>query len=336
MIFTIVSVNANDSRVINGGTVQIIDNKNTNIQIINEEIVIKFFKEYFTVNVDYIYRNYGDTETVLIGFPIRASVQEYDIANVKIDSFEHVLNGVKIESYDEKTEQNKDGFYYDIKKWYLRKMLFPGNADSYSSVSYKSTYSHAGFSTFSQYILGSASSWKGNISNFKLKLVVSNEVMITNCSIAEFNNLNAPKKFHAIKNGFEFILNDFQIKNDDYINIGIQEYQPMKGYSNEFGDFNEGWMWDKFTIYRSSPDEILLYTKDQLQLFINTFYAIHGYDFKKKELKEYFESNPNIFSETKNKKYVVNQNFNDTQFNEIEKKNIEYLRKLLKVLYPDT
>ena len=79
------------------------------------------------------------------------------------------------------------------------------------------------------------------------------------------------------------------------------------------------------------PTEIQLYTKNQIRLFINFFSALHGYDFKNPLYKEYF-SKLESFEDKDNTKYEVNPNFNESVFNEIERKNVNYLLKLEKMI----
>ena len=59
--------------------------------------------------------------------------------------------------------------------------------------------------------------------------------------------------------------------------------------------------------------------KAQLRLMRNAVYAIHGYDFKSQDLKEYFSG----FSW-----YKPNPNFSESDFTEIERKNIELIRQM--------
>jgi len=60
-----------------------------------------------------------------------------------------------------------------------------------------------------------------------------------------------------------------------------------------------------------------------LRVLRNTIFALHGYKFKNKDLKEYFE----------NKSwYKPVENFNPKEFNEIEKRNINYFKEFEKIV----
>lgn len=67
--------------------------------------------------------------------------------------------------------------------------------------------------------------------------------------------------------------------------------------------------------------DLIFMTPYQLSILRNGFYACHGYDFKNKEFKEIYK---NPFTG----KYQVNPNFSESDFNEIERKNIELIREI--------
>ena len=66
----------------------------------------------------------------------------------------------------------------------------------------------------------------------------------------------------------------------------------------------------------------------QLSILRNAFYALHGYNFKNNELKEFFFNNLDGYSE------LVKKGFDEKSFNEIEKKNIELIRELENIKEP--
>lgn len=65
--------------------------------------------------------------------------------------------------------------------------------------------------------------------------------------------------------------------------------------------------------------ELFYLSNNQLRLLRNAFYAIHGYYFKSQDLQNYF---------TKFMWYKVNPNFSESDFNEIERKNIALIREM--------
>ena len=84
---------------------------------------------------------------------------------------------------------------------------------------------------------------------------------------------------------------------------------------------------DKSIINKS---KLFFLSKNQLETLRNSFYAIHGYAFKNQKWKDFFS---NIFINNE-KKYVINPNFSESDFNDIEKKNIEHIRELENIKEP--
>ena len=70
--------------------------------------------------------------------------------------------------------------------------------------------------------------------------------------------------------------------------------------------------------------------KECLEILRNSFYAIHGYDFKNQKWKDYFSE----MYEKNDSKYIINPNFSESDFNEIERKNIALIRKMENMIKP--
>lgn len=73
-----------------------------------------------------------------------------------------------------------------------------------------------------------------------------------------------------------------------------------------------------------SKSDLFTLSKRQLSILRNSFYAKHGYNFKNKEVREYFEAN----CRHQGVEYKVNPNFSESDFNEIERKNIALIREM--------
>lgn len=71
--------------------------------------------------------------------------------------------------------------------------------------------------------------------------------------------------------------------------------------------------------------EIFYLTNNQLSFLRNSFYAMHGYDFKNQTYKSFFSNY---------KWYKVSPNFSESDFNEIEKKNIAIIKELENIKEP--
>lgn len=79
------------------------------------------------------------------------------------------------------------------------------------------------------------------------------------------------------------------------------------------------------------PKEFLFFlTRQEMSVLRNAFYAAHGYGFKNKEIREYFEDN----CKAQGVEYKVNPNFSESDFNEAEKANIELIRQMENMTEP--
>ncbi len=111
-----------------------------------------------------------------------------------------------------------------------------------------------------------------------------------------------------------------------HISIGtFIDYAYMTGFSFKFyNSINSVYYYANGTDYSKTlfdKSDLIFMTPYQLSILRNGFYACHGYDFKNKEFKEIYK---NPFTG----KYQVNPNFSESDFNEIERKNIELIREI--------
>lgn len=77
-----------------------------------------------------------------------------------------------------------------------------------------------------------------------------------------------------------------------------------------------------------SKYELFFYTKQQLVLLRNCFYARYGYKFKDKQLYDYFMSLNDSPAVGRYTIYKVNPKFSESMFNDIERENIKIIREL--------
>ena len=111
-----------------------------------------------------------------------------------------------------------------------------------------------------------------------------------------------------------------------HISIGtFIDYAYMTGFSFKFyNSINSVYYYANGTDYSKTlfdKIDLIFMTPYQLSILRNGFYACHGYDFKNEELKKVFK-NPYTGN------YQVNPNFSESDFNEIERKNIEIIREI--------
>ena len=90
LLFLNTSVFPNDSRVVLGSSVEIINNENTNITMLEEEIIITLHWRYYEVDVSFDFYNDGDDENVLLGFPVwtvTSATHGYDFENQLLKNY---------------------------------------------------------------------------------------------------------------------------------------------------------------------------------------------------------------------------------------------------------
>ena len=334
-------VYSNDSRIIFGSSVEIIDNEHTNIVMQEEEINITLHKGYYEVDVTFNFFNTGDDEYVSLGFPVEAVFQQLPANKEQtvLDDFKSYINGDIIQEYTIKEDTQYHGdkeepfTYVTYTKWYIREVLFPANENTVSRVTYKAPYSHSGFTRSAGYIFGTGYNWKGTIGKMVVKIAHKDDIRIDYFYIGKIKGNEIRPYFSWEGDGeYKFEFTDIEPTVTDKILLSIREHKMFDAIGNDFeedGLGGRGWIWNEVLLY-DDISELKLYTRNQLRLFINFFYAIHGYNFEDKLYKTFFQNLKSI--KGGGDKYTINDNFSESDFNEIERKNIEYLLNLEKMI----
>lgn len=132
------------------------------------------------------------------------------------------------------------------------------------------------------------------------------------------------------KNAFDKkkLNNILRCKEYDYVfyNISVpDEVESVRGeieymtYSSYINLFENNKYQKKFAI-----DTLFYLNNEQLSTLRNSFYAKHGYIFKNQKWKDYFND---VFIEN-GYEYIGNLSFSESLFNEIEKYNIELIKRI--------
>jgi len=338
---------ANDCVSVFGRNDEIINVHAKNISMREEEIVITLRKDYYEVDVTFDFFNSGPEEKVQLGFPVKfvgiaGRFEDYN--------FKSYINGkiIPLHTTKKDTIAIEDGYYSRGTLWFIRNVTFPANSRTVSRVTYKAEYSQCG-GPYAGYIYGTGRFWKGGIGKMTVVINHGDDVLIKHSAESIKAQIKAKSSnfIWEADGRYKYIFENVNpTSGDEKIHIYIKTFESgLYGeygkYGNPFGthpddnpDGAYGWVWDKYLLYEK-PTEIQLYTKNQIRLFINFFSAIHGYDFKNPLYKEYFRKieDFDIYSNDNKKiKYEVNPNFNESLFNEFERKNVAYLLKLEKMI----
>jgi hypothetical protein len=314
------------------------------------------------VDVTFSFFNNGPTEKVQLGFPVEA--WQHDIRDEDVYDFKSYINGEMTPKYtikrdvirkflDENERISMDKYI----KWFVRDVTFPANSLTVSRVTYKALYSY-GSEPFVKagYIYGTGRFWNGAIEKMNVVINHGDDILIEDIRLGDIK----ASEFKWEANGrYRYVFENVRPKSTfgDRFSITVQPFDIYGNYEGQFGlmfgnilerisgrkdrldiekyyemfdcgEWQTLWAWDKFLIYKN-PKDIRYYTKNQIRLFINFFSAIHGYDFKNPLYKEYFQK-VNNFCDKNRTKYEVNPNFSEDGFNEIERKNVDYLLNLEK------
>jgi len=256
-------------------------------------------------------------------------------------------------------------------KWLLRDIEFKSKSNTESRVVYRVPYSNDRGYDFAGYTYGTGRTWKGPIGKMTIIVNHDDDVVIDKLSLTSPQTLLEPVPTWVANGKYKYALENINPEtNKDVIEIpvhlfryGIYGEYGEQFECSEYGHFHcrfdcwyecedeleqaeleqawqqdklpgsYSWHWHKALIYKD-PSEIRLLTKNQIRLFINFFFARHGYDFKNQQYKNYFQKMKS--TGLNGFKYKVNPKFKESDFNEIERKNIDYLLKLEKMIPKDS
>ena len=366
---------ANEGRVFLVGSVIVADDKKTNVSMREEEIVITLHKNYYEIDVSFKFYNDGPEEKILLGFPIHYTYLQHERAKTVI--LKSYINGKQLSPKDyvikEESEEYRPFNAISATRWLLREVVFAGNAYTESRVVYRMIYSDDTEGEYAGYTYGTGRNWKGPIGKMTVIVNHGDDVIVGGVYMDDdpyYNRGGAEKLPNPLweANGrYKYVLENINPKTkNDMITIPIQRYNNIYNTNAPFDCSHRGvfgcqfdcwpwdpyncggekgrdwlggsWHWDAVLLYKDSAD-IRPFTKNQIRLFINFFFARHGYDFKNKLYRDYFRQ---IELEQQYDgdyyfgfEYKVNPNFKEKDFNEFERKNIDYLLKLEKMI-PET
>jgi len=354
---------SNEAWLAFGRNDEIINVRATNIAMRAEVIEITLRSNHYEVDVTFDFLNNGPEEKVNLGFPVeRIYPYRENIPNEMAYDFKSYLNGEAISKYTIKNDSVEvfgDRGAYSYIKWFVRNVTFPANSHTTSRVKYKAKYSHSAGPWVAGYIYGTGRFWKNGIEKMTVVVNHGDDVLIDFVQFGEevigegFNGGRAPKFTWKANGSYIYELENVKPKNNtEQIRIYVVRFgSGIYGkYWGQFGisgdDFTQSnmrrgleinhdpenpdhmWVWDEHLLYKN-PSDIQLFTKNQIRLFINFFFAIHGYDFKNPQYKNYFQNLEQLYDKNSTK-YTVNPNFSENDFNEIEKQNVNYLLNLEK------
>lgn len=331
----ILEIKPNDS-VFYGSGGNLVPSENTRIELRKEILTFEIHDEIANVTVDFDFWNPGNDTTVIVGFVISKGYEGMDLIDPEIFNFKTWANGIqKVHKITEIDGSAFDRFDLGQKEGYLiyyfpilfrkgnNKIIhtyeFWGGADS-------------GGRRFYNYTLSTGNLWANKqIDDFTLIIKNNSQYLldVPNC-LAEGNWLD----WKLLGKGKFGILEPY----NDYMNMRLDSgeltfqtfgFKPNKTLS--IGAKPIQYMYGTF------PTNVLMglaygekiregYSKTQLGILRNTFFAIKGYKFKDQKLFDYFDQ----FCWYDPKENLSSSEILD-QMEDWEKESINSIRKLEKI-----
>jgi len=299
--------------------------RNEQIRMMQEEIKINMFQDSCNVNCKFWFTNESmDTISyVLVGFP--DYFNDPGTASMGLRNFTCKVNGkeTKVDKYMQTSiaytdsSLRVDTLYDEYQYWYCwtieyilpHQTLFIENfytGDYGGSISGNSTFS---------YLIGTAQTWKSTIAKGRIIFDYSHIASKLFLDTSDYYSENLPNGI--IRTVFDdstvFSFKDYYPKWNEMIELSIYPY-----WESPNGNLS-----DTATTYPFAYDDnpINKFDKTRLHLMRNEIYARHGYTFKDKFLKNYFENKT---------WYKADSEFTVDKLNRYETLMVNYLRELEK------
>lgn len=295
-----------------------ISGKSDSISIEQEKISIDLFENFYRINIEYIFRNDGETIEYEVGFPETDFDDFTEASDGKIRNFETSVNGEKKDTVicpaDILINDRLDERIY---KFYSKNVLFKKNEKTKININYEVDYSKNTFGSgylLVDYLLGSAICWK-KLEQLKVQINFQFEhYYLDEINFDRIVENNKPVNIKVLNNTD---LRSFIIEYND-VKLTIGTKLKMYLHNDYFDVFGLPWDYNfEYYVYPSYCFELL--TNEQLRKSRNLIYAFHGYSFKSKDLREFFGKWDNWYKPT--------NNFSEAMFNENEKKNLELIQQ---------
>lgn len=299
------------------GGIEYFDTEDKNIALVNEILHINLENNYIDYVIEFEFYNVGDQIEYDIGFPVYFDSgfdkNEKAEKNIPINGFLTSVNG-QIVDFTKRVENTKTG----IVAWYLKKVLFKANDTTKIKVEYRSNYGRFGGYPYSiytaDYFYGSANTWKGTIKHFLVIITNSSDKYI--CSFKN-NYITGDVPSITIKGNNATEVEYSNIKPDKTSKISIEmiTIENIGGFGDDDNADTKNYVLNR--------EDIVFYTSYQLKLLRNLFYAMNGYIFKTKEMKDFFDDNYKYY-----KKYKPQYSNVDNKLNNTEKNSIKVITEL--------
>lgn len=292
------NIYANDAWVRSaGGSYTLLGDNHQNVKMVSEKIKIDLYDDYYEMNIEFVFYNYGDTVELMVGFP-EYSYGTGDVTNIR--NFETSINNenVEVEMVENLDRSSK------IKLWYVKNVIFETDKYTISKVHYMADYAGHGSYEGVEYLYGTGSTWKDKIDQMAVE--------ITNHANFWLHSVFFKTEYALVRKNDETIeirTNDISPDIDDTFSLTFSVFPAFE--MPPFAVTETRWKLSREII---SNEELILSNSAQLRILRNSIYAYRGYEFRSADLQNYFNSQY---------WYRINNEFTENSFSANEKTNLE-------------
>ncbi len=310
-ISSVFSLYSNDAytKVSGGSILPLSKTKHEFIKMEKEEINFTLHKDYYDVNVKFYFKNYGQTETVKVGFPQWKHLQPTED---DFYSFSTKLNGQKTDfSIQELVKPEPLNNYMQITKWYVRSITFKSNEITTTEVQYSAPYGVYGISSSADYLYGTGATWKDCIGEMIITITnTTDDIWINGIQFGDSGVCDIQR----IQNKVTITKTNVYPKLESEIFLQI-DHLPDCLVDLRIINPEKRWYFRDHVLYKNS---LIYYSDSQLRVLRNLMFAAYGNIFKAADLNSWLQKNCSEWYKPKQK---VTEDF----FNETEKKNLELI-----------
>jgi hypothetical protein len=296
---------ANDAWVNSaGGSYAVLEDKNQNIKMVSERIRIDLYDNYYEMDIEFYFYNYGNTVELMVGFP-EYSYGTGQITNIR--NFQTSINNMNVEveivQNGNATAAINSG-YRGIHLWYVKNVVFAAGKYTVSRVRYRADYAGHGPYKGVEYLYGTGGTWNDKIDQMVIEITNHSNYWLTSFFFRTEHRLT-----RINDQTIEIQVNDVSPNLDDTFSISFSNF-PAFEYPH-YAVTETRWRLNREII---PNEELTLLNSEQLRILRNSIYAYHGYEFRSADLRNYF---------SRQNWYRINNNFTENIFSENERTNLE-------------
>ena len=270
---------ANDAYITTaGGNVLPIEGmRNGHIQMSSENIDIILNDDSYQIKVDFDFFNNGPSETVTVGFPQWRGPQP---TTTDFLEFSAKVNGL-ISPYQTVKPVRPDllSEHILVTKWYTRKIDFPAESITQTSIQYTAPYGVYGISQSADYLFGTGATWNAPIGKITLRIKNNSSKWINELRVDGLSDL----LIEEIEGTAQIVLENVSPELGAMITLIVDKVPTPLVTMRRINPEKEWFFRDRVV----SSVTLKLLTKEQLRILRNLIFAARGQIFESSDLNNW-------------------------------------------------